>query len=185
MVRGVALESDGKWRLEFTVEGCIGMAWMMGYIKHFDGRLRMDLSISGELTARRGSLSTTRMYVVAMRKIEKEILNYAGVRLIGESHSHRYNCDPTHTEPELFRGGNQAVELIHDLEPIEPQAARLKYQLGDHCDIWAVDSGQWLVTFKGACILVPKAFTFSRSVSGLIPTEWHAGRYGIPEEIIA
>lgn len=38
---------------------------------------------------------------------------------------------------------------------------------------------------KGACILVPKAFTFSRTVAGQIPTGWHASRYGIPEEIVA
>jgi fatty acid synthase subunit alpha, fungi type len=23
-----------------TLEGCLKMAWMMGYIKHFDGRLK-------------------------------------------------------------------------------------------------------------------------------------------------
>jgi fatty acid synthase subunit beta len=27
-------------RGHFTIEGCIEMAWMMGYIKHFDGRLK-------------------------------------------------------------------------------------------------------------------------------------------------
>jgi 3-oxoacyl-ACP reductase-like protein len=30
-------------RGEFTVEGCIEMAWMMSYIKHFDGRLKDGL----------------------------------------------------------------------------------------------------------------------------------------------
>ena len=27
-------------RGEFTIEGCIEMAWIMGFIKHFDGRLK-------------------------------------------------------------------------------------------------------------------------------------------------
>jgi fatty acid synthase subunit alpha len=36
-----------------------------------------------------------------------------------------------------------------------------------------------------ACVLVPIAFTFSRTVAGQIPTGWHAGRYGTPDEIIA
>lgn len=27
-------------RGELIIEGCIEMAWMMGYIKHFDGRLK-------------------------------------------------------------------------------------------------------------------------------------------------
>lgn len=38
---------------------------------------------------------------------------------------------------------------------------------------------------KAAIIFVPKAFKFSRTVSGQIPTGWDAGRYGIPEDIIA
>ena len=99
-------------------------------------------------------------------------------------------------EPELFRGYNpekkifnQEVELIHDLEPIEvaeAEAEKFKYQHGDKCDIWAGESGQWFVKFKkGACIFVPKAFKFSRTVAGQIPTGWHAGRYGIPDDIIA
>ena len=36
--------SRTRWEMEaqgeFTAEGCIEMAWMMGCIKHFDGRLR-------------------------------------------------------------------------------------------------------------------------------------------------
>ena len=38
---------------------------------------------------------------------------------------------------------------------------------------------------KGARIYVPKAFKFSRTVAGQIPTGWDAGRYGIPADIIA
>ena len=63
-------------------------------------------------------------------------------------------------EPELFRGYNpkvevlnQAIELVHDLEPIEvaeAKAATYKYQHGDRCDMWA---GQSVEFRKGACIL--------------------------------
>ena len=38
---------------------------------------------------------------------------------------------------------------------------------------------------KGARILVPKSFKFSRTVAGQIPTGWSAGRYGIPPDIVA
>ena len=35
--------SRTQWEMEargeFTIEGCIEMVWMMGFIKHFDGRL--------------------------------------------------------------------------------------------------------------------------------------------------
>lgn len=100
------------------------------------------------------------------------------------------------TEPELFRGYdpnkkvfNQEIELIHDLEPVEvaeSEAQKFKLQHGDKCDIWAGEGGQWFAKLKrGACIFVPKAFSFSRTVAGQIPTGWDAGRYGIPEDIIA
>jgi fatty acid synthase subunit alpha, fungi type len=79
--------------------------------------------------------------------------------------------------------------LIHDLEPIEmsdSEARKFKLQHGVQCDIWAGKGGQWFVKFKkGACVCIPKAFKFSRTVAGQIPTGWHAGRYGIPDDIIA
>ncbi|KAF9062802.1 hypothetical protein BDP27DRAFT_1368514 [Rhodocollybia butyracea] len=114
-------------------------------------------------------------------RYEKDILEHAGIRLI---------------EPELFRGYdpnkkvfNQEVELIHDLEPIEvtaEEASKFKLQHGDKCDIWAGEGGQWFFKLKkGACVFVPKAFSFSRKVASQIPTGWHAGRYGIPDDIIA
>lgn len=102
----------------------------------------------------------------------------------------------TVTEPELFRGYdpnkkifNQEVELIHDLEPIEvtaDEASKFKLQHGDKCDIWAGEGGQWFFKLKkGACVFVPKSFSFSRKVASQIPTGWYAGRYGLPEDIIA
>ena len=100
------------------------------------------------------------------------------------------------TEPEIFAGYdplnktfNQEIELIHDLEPFEAsevEAEKFKYEHGDKCDIWAAEGGQWFVKFKkGARVLIPKAFKFSRLVAGQIPTGWSAGRYGIPEDIVA
>jgi hypothetical protein len=54
------------------------------------------------------------------------------------------------------------------LEPVEvdeAEAAKYKHQHGDKCDIWAGEGGQWFIKFKkGACIFIPKAFAFSRSV---------------------
>jgi fatty acid synthase subunit alpha len=32
------MEADG----EFSIEGCIEMAWMMGFIKYFNGRMTVD-----------------------------------------------------------------------------------------------------------------------------------------------
>jgi fatty acid synthase subunit alpha, fungi type len=84
---------------------------------------------------------------------------------------------------------HQEIELIHDLELIEvtrAESQKFKYEHGDKCDVWAGEGGQWCVKFKkGARVLVPKAFKFSRTVAGQIPTGWDAGRYGIPPDIIA
>lgn len=76
--------SRTRWEMEargeFTIEGCIEMAWMMGYIKHFDGRLK-----DGSLYV--GWVDSKTSEPVDDKDIkghyEKEILVHAGVRLIG------------------------------------------------------------------------------------------------------
>ncbi|EAU85370.1 fatty acid synthetase alpha subunit [Coprinopsis cinerea okayama7 len=171
-----------RWEMEargeLTIEACIEMAWIMGFIKHFNGRLKDGSLYVGWVDTKTNEPIDDKD---VKGRYEAEIIAHAGVRLI---------------EPELFRGYdpnkkvfNQEIELIHDLEPIEvseTEAQKFKLQHGDKCDIWAGEGGQWFAKFKkGACVLVPKAFKFSRTVAGQIPTGWHAGRYGIPDDIIA
>lgn len=68
----------------------------------------------------------------------------------------------------------------------DSEAQKFKLQHGDKCDIWAGEGDQWFAKLKkGAIVFVPKAFKFSRTVAGQVPTGWHAGRYGIPDDIIA
>lgn len=188
-----------RWEMEargeFTIEGCIEMAWMMGHIKHFDGRLK-----DGSLYV--GWVDTKTDEPVDDKDVkgryEKDILAHAGVRLIGEFLRGFFMISflIVHIEPELFRGYNpdkkvyyQEVELIHDLEAIEVDAAeaeKFKYEHGDKCDIWAGEGGQWFVKFKkGVRVIVTKAFKFSRTVAGQIPTGWDAGKFGIPADIVA
>ncbi|KAI0360181.1 fatty acid synthase [Trametes cingulata] len=172
--------SRTRWEMEargeFTIEGCIEMAWMMGFIKHFDGRLKDGSLYVGWVDAKSGEPVDDKD---VRGRYEKDILAHAGVRLI---------------EPELFRGYdpkkkvfNQEIEILHDWEPFEAaqaDAEKFKYEHGDKCDIWAGEGGQWFVKFKkGARIYVPKAFKFNRLVAGQIPTGWDAGRYGIPDII--
>ncbi|EIW57289.1 fatty acid synthase [Trametes versicolor FP-101664 SS1] len=174
--------SRTRWEMEargeFSIEGCIEMAWLMGHIKHFDGRLKDGSLYVGWVDAKSGEPVDDKD---VRGRYEKDILAHAGVRLI---------------EPELFRGYdpkkkvfNQEIEILHDFEPFEAaqaDAEKFKYEHGDKCDIWAGEGGQWFVKFKkGARIYVPKAFKFNRLVAGQIPTGWDAGRYGIPADIIA
>ncbi|KIO16925.1 hypothetical protein M407DRAFT_12583 [Tulasnella calospora MUT 4182] len=174
--------SRTRWEMEargqFTIQGCIEMAWLMGYIKHFNGRLKTGELYVGWTDAKSGEPVDDKD---VRAKYEKEILVHAGIRLI---------------EPELFKGYDpkkktfqQEIELNHDLEPLEvssAEAAKFKLLHGDKCDAWELESGEWMVKFKkGARVLVPKAVQFDRLVAGQIPTGWDAGRYGIPADIVA
>ncbi|THV07258.1 fatty acid synthase [Dendrothele bispora CBS 962.96] len=171
-----------RWEMEargeLTIEGAIEMAWMMGHIKHFNGRLKDGSLYVGWVDSKSEEPVEDKD---AKGRYEKETLAHAGVRLI---------------EPELFRGYDpnkkvfqQEIELTHDLEPIEvteAEAQKFKLQHGDKCDIWAGEGDQWFFKLKrGACVFVPKSFSFSRKVAGQLPTGWHAGRYGLPDDIIA
>ncbi|KDN47731.1 thiolase-like protein [Tilletiaria anomala UBC 951] len=173
-----------RWEMEargeFTIEGTIEMAWIMGFIKHHNGPLKNGAkSYVGWVDAKSGEPVEDKDIKA---KYEKEITEHAGVRLI---------------EPELFggydpkkKGFMQEIELNHDLEPIEvsaEEAAKFKREHGDKVDAWEdAAAGAWFVMFKkGARILVPKAIAFSRLVAGQIPTGWSGKRYGIPEDIVA
>ena len=77
--------SRTRWEMEargeFTIEGCIEMAWIMGFIKHFDGRLPDGTLYVGWVDAKSGQPVDDKD---VRGKYEKDILEHAGVRLIGE-----------------------------------------------------------------------------------------------------
>ena len=76
--------SRTRWEMEakgeFTIEGCIEMAWIMGYIKHHDGRLKNGDLYVGWVDAASGEPVDDKDI---RGKYEKEILAHAGIRLIG------------------------------------------------------------------------------------------------------
>ena len=72
-------EMEAKGRL--TLEGCIEMAWMMGYIKHFDGRLKDGTLHVGWVDAKTGEPVDDKE---VRGRYEKEIMNHAGVRFFGK-----------------------------------------------------------------------------------------------------
>jgi fatty acid synthase subunit alpha len=77
--------SRTRWEMEakgeFTIEGLVEMCWIMGYIKHFDGRLKS----SGQAYV--GWVDSKTDEPVDDKdlraKYEKEILAHAGIRMIG------------------------------------------------------------------------------------------------------
>ena len=76
--------SRTRWEMEargqFTIEGCIEMAWIMGFIKHFDGRLPNGSLYVGWVDSKSGEPVDDKD---VRSKYEKDILAHAGVRLIG------------------------------------------------------------------------------------------------------
>ena len=77
--------SRTRWEMEargeLTIEGCIEMAWIMGFIKHFDGRLKDGGLYVGWVDTKSGEPVEDKD---VKSRYEKDILTHAGVRLIGE-----------------------------------------------------------------------------------------------------
>jgi fatty acid synthase subunit alpha, fungi type len=174
--------SRTRWEMEafgeFSLEGCVEMAWMMGLIKNHNGPLK-GKSYSGWIDSKSGEPVDDRDIKT---KYEKHILDHSGIRLI---------------EPELFNGYDpnrkqllHEVQIEEDLDPFEASketAEEFRRQHGDKVEIFEIPgSGEYTVRLKkGATLLIPKALRFDRLVAGQIPTGWDAKRYGIPDDIIS
>ena len=174
--------SRTRWEMEaygqFSLEGCVEMAWIMGLIKNHNGPLK-GKSYSGWIDGKSGEPVDDKNIKA---KYEKYILERSGIRLI---------------EPELFRGYDpkkkqllQEVVIEEDLDPFETSketAEEFKREHGDKVEVFEiVDSGEFTVRLKkGATLLIPKALSFDRLVAGQIPTGWNAKNYGIPDDIIS
>lgn len=174
--------SRTRWEMEaygqFSLEGCIEMAWIMGLIKNHNGPLK-GKPYSGWVDAKTGEPVDDKD---VKAKYEKQIIEHSGIRLI---------------EPELFGGYDpNKKQLLHevvieeDLEPFETSketAEEFKREHGDKAEIFEIpDSGQYTVRMrKGAGLWIPKALRFDRLVAGQIPTGWDAKRYGVPDDIIS
>jgi fatty acid synthase subunit alpha len=171
-----------RWEMEahgeFSLEGCIEMAWIMGLIKYHNGNLK-GRPYSGWVDAKTQQPVDDKEI---KKKYEEEILEHSGIRLI---------------EPELFAGYDpkkkqliQEVVVQHDLETFETSketADQYKLQHGDKCEIFEIEeTGEYTVKIlKGATLFIPKALRFDRLVAGQIPTGWDAKTYGIPEDTIS
>src|SRR5258708_10200468 len=76
--------SRTRWEMEargeFTIEGCIEMAWLTGRITHFDGKLKTGNLYVGWIDAKTGEPVDDKD---VKAKYEKEILAHSGIRLVG------------------------------------------------------------------------------------------------------
>lgn len=173
--------SRTRWEMEaygqFSLEGCVEMAWIMGLIKNHNGPLK-GKSYSGWVDAKSGEPVDDKDIKA---KYEAHILEHSGIRLI---------------EPELFNGYDpkkkqllQEIQIEEDLDPFEASketADEFKREHGEKVETFELESGEYQVRLKkGATLLIPKALKFDRLVAGQVPTGWDAKRYGVPDDIIS
>ncbi|CCK69841.1 trifunctional fatty acid synthase subunit FAS2 KNAG_0D00890 [Huiozyma naganishii CBS 8797] len=174
--------SRTRWQMEafgeFSLEGCVEMAWMMNLIKYHNGNLK-GRPYTGWVDAKTNEPVEDKDIKA---KYEGYILDHAGIRLI---------------EPELFNGYDpkkkhmiQEIIVEDDMEPFEASketAEQFKHEHGDKVDIFEIpESGEYSVKLlKGATLYIPKALRFDRLVAGQIPTGWNAKTYGISDDTIS
>lgn len=168
--------SRTRWEMEafgeFSLEGCIEMAWIMGMI---------IFKSNGEYTGWVDAKTGAPVYDHEIKaKYESDILKHAGVRLV---------------EPELFGGYDPEKKVIcrelvieYDMAPFDAskeEAEHFKHLHNERAEISCESDGGWKVKLKkGATLYIPKALRFDRLVAGQIPTGWNAERYGVPRDIV-
>ncbi|KAJ2678474.1 fatty acid synthase alpha subunit Lsd1 [Coemansia spiralis] len=173
--------AETRWEMEaygeFSLEGCIELAWIMGLIKHFNGRLKNKQLYSGWVDAKTEEPVEDKDIKA---RYEKQILEHTGIRLIEAELLEGY--DPS-KKPML-----RELQIEHDMEPFEAspeEAAGFKLRNEDKVDIWENSDGSWSVRFlKGAMLMVPKALRFDRLVAAQRPTGWDPVRYGVPKDVV-
>ncbi|PIA13919.1 hypothetical protein COEREDRAFT_10860 [Coemansia reversa NRRL 1564] len=176
--------AETRWEMEafgeFSLEGCIELAWIMGLIKHFNGKHKKSGKVYTGWVDARTEEPVADKNVKA--KYEKQILGHTGIRLIEPEGIYGY--DPN-KKPMM-----RELQIEHDMEPFETseeEAHQFKLRNGDKVSIWlnkANGSESWMVRFlKGATLMVPKALRVDRLVAAQLPTGWDPVRYGIPKSI--
>ncbi|OJI87761.1 hypothetical protein ABZX51_009562 [Aspergillus tubingensis] len=168
-----------RWEMEaygeFSLEGCIEMAWIMGLIKHHNGPLNGNPHYHGWIVA--ASKEPIRD-VDVKKRFEEHILAHTGIRLI---------------EPEINDGYDpykkkflQEVVLDEDMPPLKTPketAEQLRLEHGDKIEVIPEGEEYTVRLLKGACLMIPKALRFDRAVAGQIPTGWDARTYGLTEDL--
>ncbi|KAJ2881012.1 fatty acid synthase alpha subunit Lsd1, partial [Coemansia aciculifera] len=175
--------AETRWEIEaygeFSIEGCIELAWIMGLIKHFNGTLKStDAMYIGWIDAKTEEPICD---IDVKPRYEEYILAHTGIRLIEPEMAHGY--DPN--KRTILR----EIQIEHDMEPFEAtadEAVTFKTQNGSNVDIWEnASGGSWSVKFlKGALIRVPMALQADRLVAALVPMGWSPAIYGIPDDVV-
>ncbi|KAJ2599136.1 fatty acid synthase alpha subunit Lsd1 [Coemansia sp. RSA 1721] len=169
--------ADTRWEMEsfgeFSLEGCIELAWVMGLIKHApEGQCGWIDASTGESIR---DLDIKSRY-------EPHILQHTGIRPLEPSLMWDVKS------PE-FIPVMRELQIQHDLEPFEAthdEARQFKQHNNANVDIWRNKDSSWSVRFrKGAVLMIPKALRFDRLVGAQLPSGWSPQHYGIPEDVVS
>ncbi|KAJ6090087.1 hypothetical protein N7467_005303 [Penicillium canescens] len=172
-----------RWEMEnaheFSLEGYIEMAWIMGLVKHVDGNVK-GAPYVGWVDAKSGEPIHDADF---KERYGSHIKDHAGIRFV---------------EPELFDGYDPAKKeflqevVVEDDLPVfqaaESVAQAFKLKHGDKVIISPSPKGgdDFDIHFKaGASFLIPRSEPFDRLVAGQLPTGWDPKHYGIPDDIIS
>lgn len=174
--------SRTRWEMEhmadFTQEGYIEMAWIMGLVKHFDGELNGSHYVGWVDSKTKESVQDDEF----KRKYSGHILSHSGVRFIEPALIDGY--DP---EKKEFLNEVAVEEDLPVFEASRATAEAFRLRHGDKVAIRRIaNSEEYQVQLRsGAHFWVPKAVPFDRLVAGQLPSGWNPLNYGIPEEIVS
>lgn len=180
---GSAGSSRTRWELEaegeFSIEGCIELAWMMGFIRYERHRLHNGTDAGPGWVEAASGAPIKDLDVKA--KFEAQIREHTGIRVLETD-------EWSNPDPRL-RDMLHEVGTQEDLPPFDcsSQAAEdLKRRHGDAVEVLSDDGSSASVRIRsGATIFVPKAMNTAYFVGAQVPQGWDAARYGIPQEISA
>ncbi|KAG2522184.1 hypothetical protein JM16_005912 [Phytophthora kernoviae] len=162
-----------RWEMEsygeFSLEGCIELAWLTGHIVFEKGNW---------VDAKTKEIVSDHQ---VKPRYEEEILKHSGIRIV---------------EPELFNGYDPNNKMImhqvaidKKMSPIEvadrEEAIQFRKELGkDNVDVFQNASGAWMIRLrKGSVLNIPRALAFDRFVAGQIPTGWSIERLGLSKDL--
>ncbi|KAL2831661.1 hypothetical protein BJY01DRAFT_260408 [Aspergillus pseudoustus] len=170
-----------RWEIEyqgeFSLEGYIEMAWIMGLIQHVDGQVKGEPYV-GWVDA---DTQTPIRDDEVPGKYHELIMTHSGLRLIKPTKDNGY--DP------LKRELLHEVAVEDDLPPFESSksvAEAFKLRHGDRVILMPIPNSDSCRVHikKGAVLMIPKTVPFGQVVAGKIPDGWDPTRYGIPEDIV-
>ncbi|PLB51630.1 3-oxoacyl-synthase [Aspergillus steynii IBT 23096] len=170
-----------RWEMEhrgqFSLDGYMEMAWIMGLIKHVDGELKGEPYVGWVDSETQSPVNDSDV----PDKYHEHIMKHVGLRLI--SPDKRDGYDPSRKEYL------HEVAVEEDLPPFEcskttAEAFRLRH--GNNVAVQSVAESDNCRIFvkKGTVLMIPKRIPFDQVVAGRIPKGWDPLRYGIPEDIV-